>query len=65
MKRPALYALAVAANQPLGTGEHFLCGASRKREQEYSLSGHAALDQVCNPVDQSAGLSGTGAGNDE
>jgi hypothetical protein len=65
VKRPTVHAPAVAADQSLRAREHFLRGASRKRQQKYSLGRDAAVDEVRYTVHQRACLSGSRAGDDE
>jgi len=65
VKRPAIHAATCATYQPLRSGEHFLCGATCKRQEEDSLRSDAFFDQVGEAVDQRAGLSSPCARDDE
>ena len=65
VESPTVYALAVAPDEAFGAREHLLRCAARKRQQEYSVGGDAALDQMRDPIDERPGFSGSGAGDDE
>ena len=65
VKGSAVNALAVSTHQPLGAGKHLLRGATCERQQKNPLGADSTLDEMRDPVDERAGLAGTGAGDDE
>jgi hypothetical protein len=65
VKGPSTHASARPTDQSFCSGEHFLSGAPRKREEKNPLGAHAALDQMGETVDEGPCLPGSCAGNDE
>src|SRR5205823_3872779 len=61
----AVDSLAVAANQSFHARQHLLRRATSECQKKDSFGGDAALDQVCNAIDEGARFSGAGAGDDE
>src|SRR5512141_2102591 len=65
MECPAMHLAARGSNELLRAREHLLRGATSKREKKNSVRPHSALDEVRYAVDESAGLSCSGACDDE
>src|SRR5207248_6729030 len=64
-QRSAVRATAVATDEPLGTGEHLLRGAARKGQKKNAVGRNAAIDEMCDAINEGAGFSRSRSGDDE
>ena len=65
MKRSAVHGATPASDEPFNAGQHFVRGPSRERQEQNPLRTRAGIEQFRHPMNQSARLACSRAGNDE
>ena len=65
VKCSAVHAAAVATDETLGAGEHFLRGAPGKCEEKNAVGRDSAIDEMRDTINERAGLSCSRSGDNE
>ena len=65
VKRSTMHSPASRSHETLGAAEHLLRRAPRERQKKNALGTNAALDQMCDTIDERSRFSCSSARNDE